>query len=219
MWERNIFRQGENICSFTAKHFKYFPLLVTTKLWGTHLLDVCKSWWELSKCFIHFLFRTCETNLPESFTEPCCLEKRPTRQALARCSANSQVWRLDAVDSALLLRSKALSGEIKAVFLTDLHNHGRRFYWSQAVIVRLDATWNLQLIQLSKLGLKWVQIWKKTQLFESPIKSNCPCKAHEVFFVFRVNACGSRLMPKSGLFSFYVIVWAQTWSQIRLLEL
>lgn len=88
-----------------------------------------------------FLFGTCEPNLPESFTEPCCLEKRPTRQALARCSANSQVWRLDAVNSALLLRSKALSREIKAVFLTDLHNHGRRFYWSQAVNKSMSYFW------------------------------------------------------------------------------
>lgn len=88
-----------------------------------------------------FSFGTCETNLPESFTEPCCLEKRLARQALACCSANSQVWRLDAVDSALLLRSEALSREIKAVFPTDLHNHGRRFYWSQAVNKSMSYVW------------------------------------------------------------------------------
>lgn len=61
----------------------------------------------------------------------------------------------------------------------------------------MDPTWNLQLIQLSKFGLKWVQIWKKTKLFGSPNKSNCFCEAGEVLF-----ACGSRIMPS-------VQIWAR----------
>lgn len=40
-------------------------------------------------------------------------------------------------------------------------------------------------------------------LFESLIKSNGVCKGCEVFFVFKVNGCGSRITPS-------VQVWALT---------
>lgn len=104
------------------------------------------------------------------------------------------------------------------VSLTDLHNRGRRLYWSRAVNkcmlrVWVEAEiWNLQLVGLSKSGPKWVQIWKKMMLFESPIKSNCACKAREVFFVFKLNACGSRNMPSVQIWAllfFNFFLWTE----------
>lgn len=65
----------------------------------------------------------------------------------------------------------------------------------------MDPNQNMELIRFLWSGLKWDQIWNKTMLFASPIKSNCVCKGCEVFFVFKVNGCGSRITPS-------VQVWA-----------
>lgn len=66
----------------------------------------------------------------------------------------------------------------------------------------MDPNQNMELIRFLWSGLKWDQIWNKTMLFASPIKSNCVCKGCEVFFVFKVNGCGSRITPSVQVWAF-----------------
>lgn len=102
-------------------------------------------------------------------------------------------------------KEQSLELEDYVVFLTDLHNYGSHRLNKSVVYVWIQpeiCSWfSFQSLALSESR------FERKQSFLRAIKSNCVCKAREVFFVFSINACGSRIMPNVEVWAFLLLLY------------